>query len=273
MKPSNFSYVCPVLVEEILEILYEKQDDCKIISGGQSLVAMLNMRLLYPNVLVDIKNIKSLDNIQNDDEGLRIGANITQQTLLEYKNLQSLLPLLYKSLPWVGHYQTRNKGTVCGSIAHADPSSEIPLCLNMLDGEVSLISKKEQRTLKAREFQTGMLSTVCKPYEIIESIYFPYDKNISKVSFNEFSFRSGDFSLVSVGAIRKVDKIVFGLTGLQDKPFVKDIPILIKNEIEDFMYDLSESFEGIDDHISNFDYKKILFRNLAKKTISEVIDE
>ena len=170
MKPSNFSYVCPVLVEEILEILYEKQDDCKIISGGQSLVAMLNMRLLYPNVLVDIKNIKSLDNIQNDDEGLRIGANITQQTLLEYKNLQSLLPLLYKSLPWVGHYQTRNKGTVCGSIAHADPSSEIPLCLNMLDGEVSLISKKEQRTLKAREFQTGMLSTVCKPYEIIESI-------------------------------------------------------------------------------------------------------
>ncbi len=272
MKPPNFKYVSPYSLEEILEIIYQEQEECKILSGGQSLIAMLNMRLIYPSILLDIKHINSLNNIVNNDSGLIIEANVTQQELLESDYLLKANPLLNKVLPWVGHYQTRSKGTVCGSIAHSDPSSELPLCLNMLDGSVNLVSKKERRTVKAKDFQVGMLSTLCKPYEIIESVFFPFDKEIQKVAFSEFSFRKGDFSIVSVGIIRKKDKIIIGVTGLQETPYVEDIPILQKDEIEDYLYDLSNKFIGFDDHISSFNYKRVLFRNIAKKTIYEVID-
>ena len=272
MKPSKFKYISPNNIEELLEIIYQEQEDCKILSGGQSLIAMLNMRLVYPRILLDIKNINSLNNIISNDAGLIIEANVTQQELLEYDSLLKINPLLNKVLPWVGHYQTRNKGTVCGSIAHSDPSSELPLCLNMLDGSINLIAKNEKRTIKAKKFQTGMLSTLCKPHEIIESVFFPFNKEIEKVAFSEFAFRKGDFSIVSVGIIRKRDKIIIGVTGLQDTPYVEDIPILQKNEIEDYLYDLSNKFDGLDDHISSFNYKRTLFRNIGKKAIYEVID-
>ena len=111
--------------------------------------------------------------------------------------------MLYKVLPWVGHYQTRTKGTICGSIAHADPSSEIPLCFAMLNGKIKLRSMKQTRVIEAREFQTGMLSTACKPNEIIESVLFPILDNKVGVAFNEFSFRKGDFSLLSVAVVYK----------------------------------------------------------------------
>ena len=231
MKPPNFKYVSPYSLEEILEIIYQEQEECKILSGGQSLIAMLNMRLIYPSILLDIKHINSLNNIVNDDSGLTIEANVTQQELLESDYLLKANPLLNKVLPWVGHYQTK-VNTVCGSIAHSDPSSELPLCLNMLNGSVNLISKKERRTVKAKDFQVGMLSTLCKPYEIIESVFFPFDKEIQKVAFSEFSFRKGDFSIVSVGIIRKKDKIIIGVTGLQETPYVEDIPILKKMKLK-----------------------------------------
>ena len=269
MKPPFLSYISPKTLDEVVSLLDQDSQNSRILAGGQSLMTMLNMRLIRPRILIDIKNINMINNITVTDEGLLIGANVTQQELLEYKDLSSTSPLLYKVLPWVGHYQTRTKGTICGSIAHADPSSELPLCFAMLNGKIKLRSMKQTRVIEAREFQTGMLSTACKPNEIIESVLFPILDNKVGVAFNEFSFRKGDFSLLSVAAIYKKDSIIIGITGMTDKPYIAAFPILSNKEIEDALNDVAWKLKGIDDHISSARYKRDLLRKIGKLTVKE----
>ena len=138
MKPRPFDYVRPDTVDEVIEILAEHGDDARVLAGGQTLLAMLNLRLVAPEVVVDITRIAELDAIREVDGRIEVGAAVTQNRLLNWPALAQKLPLLAAALPFVGHFQTRNKGTVCGSVAHADPASEIPLALAVLDGEVVL---------------------------------------------------------------------------------------------------------------------------------------
>ena len=271
MKPANFLYSCPKSIEEAVSILSSNKEDAKIIAGGQSLLAMLNMRLLSPKIIIDIKNIKTLNKINNTKEGLWIGANTTQQELLEFEDLSSISPLVSKMLPWVGHYQTRNKGTICGSIAHADPSSEIPLCIALLDGKIKLVSHNEERILPAREFYKGLFSTASRPDEMIQSVLFPRLDNVVGVAFNEFSFRQGDFSIVSVGVVCGSDEITFGLTGLTDKPYITVFPILTEDELEDALNDLAWKLKGVDDYIAPANYRRNLLREIGKTTIKEAM--
>ena len=272
MKPVNFKYTCPYTIEEALSILNTEKEDGKILAGGQSLIAMLNMRLLYPNVIVDIRKIKSFYDITETKKGLRISANITQQELLEYENLNEVSPLLYKILPWVGHYQTRTKGTVCGSLAHADPSSEISLCLAILGGSVKLISKTQERMVFAEEFQQGLLSTSCRADEIIEYAFFPKLQKHMKVAFNEFALRHGDFSLLSTAVLRDKDEITIGVTGLIDKPYIATFPVLSEEEFEDALNDLAWKLQGVDDHIASASYRRNLLIKMGKNTIKEVME-
>jgi 2-furoyl-CoA dehydrogenase FAD binding subunit len=138
MKPRPFDYVRPDTVDEAVAILGEHGDDARVLAGGQSLLAMLNLRLLSPTVLIDITRIPELGAIKEVDGRIEVGAAVTQNRLMAWPQLSAKVPLLAAALPFVGHFQTRNKGTVCGSIAHADPSSEIPLSLAVLEGEVVL---------------------------------------------------------------------------------------------------------------------------------------
>src|SRR6202163_4914544 len=156
MKPRPFDYVRPDTIEEALAILAEHGDDARILAGGQTLLAMLNLRVVEAAILVDITRIAELDLIREVDGKIEVGAAVTQNRLLAWPALAAKLPLLAAALPFVGHFQTRNKGTVCGSIAHADPSSELPLALAVLGGDVVLRSRRGVRTLAAPEFQLGM---------------------------------------------------------------------------------------------------------------------
>ena len=156
MKPRPFDYVRPDTVEEVLALLAEYGDDARILAGGQSLVPMLNLRLIDASVLIDISRIAALDVIRDLGRHVEIGAAVTQNRLMAWPQLAKKLPLLAAALPFVGHFQTRNKGTVCGSIAHADPSSEIPLALAVLGGEVVLRSKKRgERVLRRQRVSEG----------------------------------------------------------------------------------------------------------------------
>ena len=128
---------------------------------------------------------------------------------------------------------------------------------------------KQTRVIEAREFQTGMLSTACKPYEIIESVLFPTLDSKVGVAFNEFSFRKGDFSLLSVAVIYKKDSIIIGITGMTDKPYIAAFPILSIKEIEDALNDVAWKLKGIDDHISSARYKRDLLRKIGKLTVEE----
>ncbi|HUD88591.1 MAG TPA: FAD binding domain-containing protein, partial [Xanthobacteraceae bacterium] len=200
MKPRPFDYVQPDTVEEVLALLAEYGDDARILAGGQSLVPMLNLRLIDPAVLIDISRLSELDAIREAGRTIEIGAAVTQNTLLAWPQLAQKLPLVAAALPFVGHFQTRNKGTVCGSIAHADPSSELPLALAVLGGDVVLRSQaRGERVLAAAEFQKEMLTTARAADELIAAVRFPVMAG-QGTAFREVARRHGDFAIVAIAA-------------------------------------------------------------------------
>src|ERR1700683_4603882 len=167
MKPRPFDYARPDTVEEALALLAEYGDEARVLAGGQSLVPMLNLRLIELGMLIDISRLVALDVVRDLGDTIEIGAAVTQNTLMAWPQLKQKLPLVAAALPFVGHFQTRNKGTVCGSIAHADPSSELPLTLAVLGGTVVLRSARGERVLAAADFQKDMLTTARADDELI----------------------------------------------------------------------------------------------------------
>ena len=157
MKPKAFDYLRAETADEAVETLSRRGDDARVLAGGQSLIAMLNLRLVEPGILVDVSRIGDLAGVEEKDGWIEVGAATTQGDLLAWPDLAARVPLLALAMPHLGHFQTRNKGTVCGSLCHADPSSELPLCLATLGGEVALSSRRGERRLAANDFQTGML--------------------------------------------------------------------------------------------------------------------
>jgi 2-furoyl-CoA dehydrogenase FAD binding subunit len=223
MKPRPFDYARPDTVEEALTLLAEHGDEARILAGGQSLMAMLNLRLADPAVLIDITRIAELGGIRERGGSIEVGAAVTQNTLLAWPDLSKKLPLLARSLPYVGHFQTRNKGTVCGSIAHNDPSSELPLSLALLDGDVVLRSQRGERVLKARDFQVDMLTTAREPDELVTAVRFPL--HARRVAFREVARRHGDFAIIAVGALIEDGKTArLGVGGMGGTPVVRSIP-------------------------------------------------
>ncbi|MGH8272429.1 MAG: FAD binding domain-containing protein, partial [Gammaproteobacteria bacterium] len=173
MKPLAFDYVRAENTDEALGLLAEYGDDARILAGGQSLVAMLNMRLLEPQVVIDITRVAALADMKLEDGRLVIGAAVTQAAVERRGVLADEVPLLGQAFPHVGHFQTRNRGTVCGSLAHADPSAELPLCLLLLGGDVVLRSRRRTRTVGAAEFMRGMLQTAREPDEMVTAARYP----------------------------------------------------------------------------------------------------
>jgi 2-furoyl-CoA dehydrogenase FAD binding subunit len=159
MKPAAFDYVRAEHLDEALDVLGREGSDARILAGGQSLMPMLNMRLAKPSTIIDIMRLNELNRIDNKAGTITVGAGVRQASLLDWPELGRSLRLAALALPWTGHAQTRSRGTVCGSIAHADPSAELPLILQALKGEVHLRSAKRRRRVTAQDFFAGMMAT------------------------------------------------------------------------------------------------------------------
>src|SRR5262245_37908100 len=179
---------------------------------------MLSMRMARPTVLIDIMHLPELTNIEFRHNAIRVGAGVRQAALLAWPGLAERQPLLAAALPWVGHAQTRSRGTVCGSIAHADPSAEIPLALLVLKGTVELSSQTNRRCVAAEEFFTGLMSTARKDDELIEAIEIPCSAAGHGYAFNEFARRHGDFAIVACAAIAGKDGVRLAIGGVADCP-------------------------------------------------------
>jgi 2-furoyl-CoA dehydrogenase FAD binding subunit len=272
MKPRPFDYARPDTVDEALAILAEHGDDARILAGGQTLMAMLNLRLVAPEVVVDITRIPELDVIREVDGKIEIGAAVTQNRLLAWPALAEKLPLLAAALPFVGHFQTRNKGTVCGSVAHADPASEIPLALALLEGEVVLRSRAGTRVLAAAEFQQGMLATARAPDELITAVRFPVANGKRGVAFREVARRHGDFAIVAVAAAVEGDNSIrLGVGGMTGSPAVRRIKTDGAAAIKDAVERLAWQLEGYDDIHASARMRRDLLRRIGPVVIEEAI--
>lgn len=270
MKPAPFDYLRPGDVGEALAALAEAGDEARIMAGGQSLAAMLNMRLVQPGLLVDIARLDALAGIALRDGALEVGAAVTQAGLLARPTLAAELPLVAAALPWVGHFQTRNRGTVCGSIAHADPSAELPLCLVATGGEVVLRSVRRRRVLPAADFFRGVLSTACGPEEMVEAVRFPLAAAGTGHAFREMAMRHGDFALVAVAASAGPAGLRLAVGGVAERPAVRDWPAdLDGSALDDAVNDFAWSLGARDDQHASARYRRDLVRHLGRIAIGE----
>ncbi len=267
MKPAPFDYVRAGSVEDAVAVLAEHGDDARVLAGGQSLMPMLNMRLVRPEVLVDIGGLPDLARIEDEGDAVAIGAAVTQGDLADWPELGDALPVVAAALPHVGHFQTRNRGTVCGSICHADPSSELPLCLALLGGEVELHSARGVRTVPADEFQQGVLTTAKAPDELAVRTRLPKAQGGERFAFLEFQHRHGDFAVVAVAAKRSGDSVSLAVGGVADRPEVCHWDALPGDAVEDALNDLAWALGGGDDIHATARHRRQLVRHLGKQAI------
>lgn len=270
MKPTTFDYVRAASLDEALGVLASEGADARVIAGGQSFMAMLNMRLARPKVLVDVMRIGALDRIEDTGGEIVIGAGVRQAKLLAWDQLQKKLPLVALALPWTGHVQTRSRGTICGSIAHADPSAEMPLALVALGGAVHLRSAKARRRVAAKDYITGMMSTARADNEMIEVVSFPVASGRG-YGFREVARRHGDFAIVACAAVATVKGIRFAVGGVADKPEARDWPLLDGSALDDALNAFAYELDARDDIHATARYRRELVRRVGCAVIGEAV--
>ena len=283
MKAPPFEYARAASVTEACALLREHGDDARLLAGGQSLVPMMAMRLLRPAWLVDVNEIAELKFIAVEPQQVRTGACTRQVTLERDEALGAKVPLIKYALAWVGHVQTRNRGTVGGSLAHADPSAELPLVAQVLEARMQLRSAKGTRSVAAGEFFVGPMSTALAHEECLEEVHWPvWEEPRTGASFTELSTRHGDFAMVSAAAQVALDdegrctRAALGLGGVGLTPlaFPALAARLVGRRIDDEVLDdvareaASQCDPGDDLHASGA-YRRHVARVLAARALRE----
>ena len=225
MKPAPFEYFAPVELQEALDLLERYGDEAKILAGGQSLMPLMNLRLARPGLIIDINRLSSLDTITATPEGgLTIGALTRQRALERSKIVQEQNPILAAAMPLIGHFQIRNRGTIGGSLVHADPAAELPAVSLLLGAEFLLRSKSAVRVVPAAEFFLSYLTTAIRPAELLTEIRLPKWPSGEAWAVQEIARRKGDFALIGVAlraeldAVETVQKAVIVMFGVDSKP-------------------------------------------------------
>lgn len=279
MKPVAFDYCQVDSVEEALSLVSEYGPDAAVLAGGMSLGPMLNMRLVRPTIVVDIHRLEALRGITANG-AVQIGAATPQVDAMKDRTAMERVPLLACALPNVGHYQTRNRGTFGGSIAHADPSAEIPLCLLTMGGSVTLRSRRRTRTVAAENFFIGILSTARDTDEIITSLTFPAAGERSGSAFEEIAQRHGDFALAAAAASVALDSsgnitsLRLGYGGVEDRPLLADTAPWLgqppeKELARDIAAATAEDLDPAEDATATAAYRRALAEGLAEKVLTQ----
>jgi carbon-monoxide dehydrogenase medium subunit len=203
LKPAPFAYAKARSVAHAIELL--ATDDARLLAGGQSLIATLNMRLSQPALLVDINRISGLDRIVLKNGDVEIGALVRHAQAERSAEIAQAAPLIALALPHIGHPAIRNRGTVGGSLAFADPAAELPACVVALGGEIEIVGPNGQRTINAEEFFKGLFETALTPRDMLTAIRVPAASAGSRVGFAEFARRQGDYAMVGLAACAQAD--------------------------------------------------------------------
>jgi carbon-monoxide dehydrogenase medium subunit len=223
MKPCAFAYHAPKTTAEAVHLL-AGQDNARVLAGGQSLVPMMNFRYVLPDVLIDLNGVAELEGIKTVGDRIEIGA-LTRQRTLEYsEEIRTLCPLMADAIPHIGHRQTRNRGTIGGSLAHADPAAELPAVALALDATLEIRSIRGTRTLPIADFVQGFMMTALEPDEILTRISLPVWPRGHGFAFTEFARRRGDFAIAAAAVLLLLDangaiaRAAIALAGVGSRP-------------------------------------------------------
>lgn len=283
MKPAPFDYVRPGSVAEACELL-AADEDARVIAGGQTLVPMLAMRLARPARLVDVLRLPELSGIREDNGSIVVGATTRQAFALNSPLIRKSVPLLALALPWVGHPPTRNRGTVGGSIANADPSAEIPLVAVTLGAEIEAAAPDGPVSTLADDFFIGPMLTAIGIGECLSAVRFPVWKHKRiGVGFHEISARSSDFAFVSAAAQVAVDEdgrcldAALGIGGVGDRPLKLDVASLLGTRLEakplaDVIAAATADLDATDDLHATADYRRRVAVALCTRALEDARD-
>jgi len=283
MKPVAFDYIRAENEAEALDALRQFGTDAVVLAGGMSLGPMLNMRLVRPSVVVDIGHLEGLREIETGPDEIRIGATARQADVMARTDIMEAVPLLALALPHVGHYQTRSRGTFGGSVAHADPSAEIPLALVTLGGAVELTSLSGRRRVAATDFFKGILTTERRPDELITATLWPKRPPGTGSAFAEFAQRHGDFAIaaaacsVKVTASGQVTSLSLGLGGVEDRPVAIDKSPFRGEHVGGTLvgsvaFHALESVKALDDMNASAEYRRELATSLVFQVVEQAVD-
>ena len=285
MKPAAFKYQRANTVEEAIEQLTKLGDDAKLLAGGQSLVAMMNFRLVRPSALVDITPIHELQYIEPDGEGLKVGALTPHRWVeeMEEPDLLEGFSVLKKAARWVGHYPIRTLGTFGGSIAHADPSAEWCMLAVLLDAEIVAVGPEGERVIPASDFFQGFFMTALEPDEMVVEVRFP--EPAPHASIQEFARRAGDFAIVSAAVALDVRdgkcssaRVVLG--GVSDIPLrVPEAERVLEGAdasweaFEEAGQEAAKAIDPPSDVHGDADYRRDLSAVLVRRALTEATDD
>lgn len=281
MKPAPFDYVVPTTVEEALEHLDNSAGDATIIAGGQTLLPLLALRMATPGVIIDINRIPELQGISHGDGATRIAPVTRQNVALADAGLARALPMVTKAISHVGHFQTRNRGTVGGSIALGEPAAELPATVVALGAEIEARSVNGSRRIPASEFYIGPYATVLDMDEMVTAIHFPDWASGSITIFHEVARRPGDFALVGLvgaitlgnGLIDRVGLAWFGMGATPIKAVAAEQALLGQDPkkvdwkgIADLAVSETDPF---DDHAASSEYRRSVGRSIFARTLAQ----
>ena len=279
MKPAQFDYAAPKTIEEAAALLAASNGDGKIIAGGQSLMPMINFRLVKPAILIDINRIEGLDRIELEDNRVRIGATVRHCRTATDPLISEHLPVVHEAMHHVAHMTVRNRGTFCGSVAHADPAAEMPMMTRFLDGTIVAFSVRGERRIPAAEFFVGSLVNSLEPDELVTAVEIDAIPPDAGWGFEEFAKRHGDFALAcfattlrAVGGRAKDVRV--GMMGVGETPMrLREIEdILDGTDVSDVVLDevakrLTDILTPNTDIHASADYRRHLSGVLAKRAL------
>jgi carbon-monoxide dehydrogenase medium subunit len=277
VKPAPFAYAKARSLDHAIELLGRHEGRVRVLAGGQSLIATLNMRLDAPSLLVDINGIAGLDGIAHRDGQVEIGA-LTRHAAAERSDvIAAQAPLIAKAMPHIGHPAIRNRGTIGGSIAFADPAAELPACLVALDGEVDIAGPKGRRTVTAGDFFKDLFETALGPQDILTTIRVPAAAPSRRVGFAEFSRRHGDYAMIGLAASATANgsgladvRLAFFGVGATPVRARRAEAALAKGSVDDALAALGEDLAPPDDIQATGAVKKHLAGVLLKRVAAEL---
>jgi carbon-monoxide dehydrogenase medium subunit len=285
VKPAPFEYHAPDTIADVVALLAEHGDEIKPLAGGQSLVPMLALRLTRFEHLVDLNRVAELDGLQRDNGTLTVGAT-TRQATIERSELAEVVPLLARAAPLIGHFQIRNRGTVGGSLAHADPAAELPAVALALDAQLQIATSAGRHTVPAADFFVGTWTTSLEPTELLTAVQFPVWDGRCGFVVDEVARRAGDFALAGVtaglqldgsGAIARAAVALFGMAGTPVRAPAAEAALIGSHPDPAALREVADlavrDLEPPDDVHASSTYRRSVGRHLVERSLTRALDE